>query len=42
VGMSVVGPGFEKLKRFNIDELRQIPQVEAEVSTTRIKISVDE
>jgi tRNA acetyltransferase TAN1 len=23
VGMSVVGPDFEKLKRFNIEELRQ-------------------
>ncbi|KAL6709431.1 hypothetical protein ACN47E_001366 [Coniothyrium glycines] len=25
VGMSVVGPDFEQLKRFNIDELRQLP-----------------
>jgi tRNA acetyltransferase TAN1 len=27
VGMSVVGPDFERLKRFNLDELRQISVV---------------
>jgi tRNA acetyltransferase TAN1 len=25
IGMSVVGPDFEKLKRYNIEELRQGP-----------------
>lgn len=24
IGMSVVGPDFEKLKRYNIEELRQL------------------
>jgi len=38
VGMSVVGPDFEKLKRFNIDELRQIPRTGEETSATRVKV----
>jgi len=42
VGMSVVGPDFEKLKRFNLDELRQTPHVEEEASASRIKIREDE
>lgn len=31
VGMSVVGPDFEKLKRFNIDELRQSEPATAKI-----------
>jgi tRNA acetyltransferase TAN1 len=32
LGMSVVGPDFEKLKRFNIEELRQpVSSTESEV-----------
>ena len=27
IGMSVVGPDFEKLKRYNIEELGQAPPV---------------
>jgi tRNA acetyltransferase TAN1 len=33
LGMSVVGPDFEKLKRFNIEELRQpISSTESEAT----------
>lgn len=42
VGMSVVGPDFEKLRRFNLDELRQLPPVNEEAPATRVKIRVDE
>jgi tRNA acetyltransferase TAN1 len=42
VGMSVVGPDFEKLKRFNIEELRQTPTAADEKSSAPIKIVEDE
>ncbi|KAF2827566.1 THUMP domain-containing protein [Ophiobolus disseminans] len=42
VGMSVVGADFEKLKRFNLDELRQIPKVDEEASANRIIVLKDE
>jgi hypothetical protein len=37
IGMSVVGPDFDTLKRYNIEELRQTPstkETEVPVSTT--------
>lgn len=35
IGMSVVGPDFEKLKRYNLEELRQVVTVdESEVKGT--------
>jgi hypothetical protein len=37
VGMSVVGPDFEKLKRFNLEELRQIPAAEHAPSSKPVK-----
>lgn len=33
IGMSVVGPDFEKLKRYNIEELRQSPSKSSETPT---------
>jgi hypothetical protein len=39
--MSVVGPDFEKLKRFNLEELRALP-VQDKPSTTETKKSEDE
>lgn len=42
VGMSVVGPDFEKLKRFNIEELRQTPTAAEEKMPTPLKIIEDE
>jgi tRNA acetyltransferase TAN1 len=42
VGMSVVGPDFEKLKRFNLEELRQIPTADDAASSKPIKIAEDE
>ena len=41
VGMSVVGSDFEKLKRFNLDELRQTSPAEVATSTNQIKMSED-
>ncbi|KAH7085911.1 THUMP domain-containing protein [Paraphoma chrysanthemicola] len=48
VGMSVVGPDFEKLKRFNLEELHQAsqpkveaPQVKDSATSAPIKITVD-
>ncbi|KAL5121064.1 hypothetical protein ACEQ8H_000915 [Pleosporales sp. CAS-2024a] len=44
VGMSVVGPDFEELKRFNLEELRQpLPSNDANCkSSSKLKISEDE
>jgi tRNA acetyltransferase TAN1 len=42
VGMSVVGPDFEKLKRFNLEELRQPLSIDNTNSSSRLKISEDE
>jgi tRNA acetyltransferase TAN1 len=42
VGMSVVGPDFEKLKRFNLEELRQTPAADDAASSKPIKVSEDE
>jgi tRNA acetyltransferase TAN1 len=42
VGMSVVGPDFDKLKRFNLEELRQIPVADDAASLKPIKLSEDE
>jgi len=42
VGMSVVGPDFEKLKRFNIEELRQTPTAAEEKPPAPIKVVEDE
>jgi tRNA acetyltransferase TAN1 len=41
VGMSVVGPDFEKLKRFNLEELRAPPSQE-KPAPAETKVSVDE
>jgi hypothetical protein len=38
VGMSVVGPDFEKLKRFNLEELQQQPHVNKTDSSGNFKI----
>ncbi|KAH3997903.1 hypothetical protein HBI70_077700 [Parastagonospora nodorum] len=38
VGMSVVGPDFEKLKRFNLEELQQQPHVNKTDSSGNAKI----
>jgi hypothetical protein len=40
--MSVVGPDFEKLKRFNLEELRQAPVVVDAAAPKPMKISEDE
>jgi tRNA acetyltransferase TAN1 len=40
--MSVVGPDFEKLKRFNLEELRQPLSIDNTNSSSRLKISEDE
>jgi tRNA acetyltransferase TAN1 len=42
VGMSVVGPDFEKLKRFNLEELRQIPAAEHAPSPKPVKNDSEE
>jgi hypothetical protein len=39
--MSVVGPDFEKLKRFNLEELRA-PPAQDKLAPTETKISVGE
>ena len=35
IGMSVVGPDFDKLKRYNIEELRQGPSGDATEAPTQ-------
>lgn len=40
--MSVVGSDFEQLKRFNIDELRQVSSANAETKDTSSAIVVKE
>jgi tRNA acetyltransferase TAN1 len=40
--MSVVGPDFEKLKRFNLEELRQIPAADKAASPQPTKITDEE
>lgn len=42
VGMSVVGSNFEKLKRFNLDELRQTLPVDGALSRDQIQNTEDE
>jgi tRNA acetyltransferase TAN1 len=39
--MSVVGPDFDKLKRFNLEELHQTSQAKDVVSPGPIKITED-
>ncbi|KAH7401411.1 hypothetical protein BKA66DRAFT_103017 [Pyrenochaeta sp. MPI-SDFR-AT-0127] len=41
LGMSVVGPDFEKLKRFNLEELRQTIPVKDAESKDNVKIQAD-
>ena len=38
VGMSVVGPDFEKLKRFNLEELQQQPPINKTDSSSNVKV----
>lgn len=36
--MSVVGPDFEKLKRFNLEELQQQPSINKTDSSSSLKV----